>query len=78
MEGIEETRNETQKEYEEKVQALVQEKSEMERVQKDRAHRAGKKGQNRKRVNLFVRCKDRQNILRKGSSLQGTNKRNRL
>ena len=50
----------------------------MERVQKDRAHRAGKKGQNRKRVNLFVRCKDRQNILRKGSSLQGTNKRNRL
>ena len=78
MKGIEETGKETQKECEEKVQALVQEKSELERVQKDRAHRAGKKGQNRKRVNLFLRCKDKQNILRKGSSLQGTNKRKRL
>ena len=47
FEGIEETESETWEEFDEKVQAPIQEQLGMERVEMNRTHRAGREDQNR-------------------------------
>ncbi len=76
LDGVTESPGETWTETEEKVQKILMEKLQLQKVEVERTHRAGKpSGGDRPRpiVIKLLRYKDREAILQRAKSLKGTN-----
>ena len=75
IDGIKEHNKESWEECERRVHLMLKERLDIENVEIERAHRAGRKSRNKPRtiVCKHLRFKDKQNILRKGKLLKGTN-----
>ena len=75
IEGIKEHNKESWEECERRVHSMLKELLDIENVEIERAHRAGRKNRNKPRtiVCKLLRFKDKQNILRKAKLLKGTN-----
>ena len=74
FDGIEEDANESWQDSERKVQEILEETMELDDFTIERAHRVGKKKQQRQRpiVVKFLNYKDREDVLRNGKKLKGT------
>ena len=75
IDGIKEHNKETWDECERRVHSMSKERLDIENVEIDRAHRAGRKSGSKPRATVckLLRFKDKQNILRKAKILKGTN-----
>ena len=75
IDGIKEDNKESWEECGRKVHSLLKEWLDIESVEIERAHRAGRKSRNKLRTIVYklLRFKDKQNILRKPNLLKETN-----
>ena len=75
IDGIKKHNKESWEECERRVHSMLKERLDIENVEIERAHRAGRKSRNKPRtiVCKLLRFKDKQNILRKAKLLKGTN-----
>ena len=75
IDGIKEHNKESWEECERSVHSMLKERLDIENVEIERAHRAGRKSRNKPRTIVCkpLRFKDKQNILRKAKLLKGTN-----
>ena len=75
IDRIKEHNKESWEECERRVHSLLKELLDIENVETERVHRAGRKSRNKPRtiVCKLLQFKDKQNILRKAKLLKGTN-----
>ena len=75
IDGIKEHNKESWEECERRVHSMLKERLEIENVEIERAHRAGRKSRSKLRtiVCKLLRFKDKQNILREAKLLKETN-----
>ena len=75
IDGIKEHNKESWEECERRVHSVLKERTDIENVEVERAHRAGRKSRCKPKtiVCKLLRFKDKQNILRKKKLLKGTN-----
>ena len=75
IDRIKERNKKNWEECERRVHSMLKKRLDIENVEIERAHRAGRKSINKPRTNVckLLRCKDKQNISRKAKLLKGTN-----
>ena len=75
IDGTKEHNKESWEECERRVHSMLKERLDIENVEIERVHRAGGKSRSKSRTIVYklLRFKDKQNILRKGKLLKGTN-----
>ena len=75
IDGIKEHNKESWEECERRIHSMLKERLDIENVEIERAHRAGRKSKNKPRTIAckLLRFKDKQTILRKVKLLKGTN-----